>query len=61
MSFSDIHMTGVDRYGFEMSVETPEGWRPIRLSFENPVGTPEGTREALVAMVKRARAKLAAD
>jgi putative heme iron utilization protein len=60
-SFSGIHMTGVDRYGFEMSVETAEGWRPIRLSFGNPVDTPESAREALVAMVKQARAKVVAD
>ena len=48
-------MTGVDRYGFEMSAVTPEGPRPVRLAFPEPVGTPEEVRAALVAMLKDAR------
>ena len=48
-------MTGVDRYGFEMSAMTGEGPRPIRLAFENEVTTPDQARQELVAMVKRAR------
>jgi hypothetical protein len=48
-------MTGVDRYGFEMSAMTGEGPRPIRLAFENEVTTPDPARQELVAMVKRAR------
>jgi putative heme iron utilization protein len=51
-------MTGVDRYGFEMSAKTPEGPRPVRLAFASPVGTPDELRAALVAMVKDARSKL---
>ena len=51
-------MTGVDRYGFEMSAVTAEGPRPVRLAFAAPVGTPEEVRAALVAMLKTARAKL---
>jgi putative heme iron utilization protein len=51
-------MTGVDRYGFEMSAKTPEGPRPIRLAFAKPVSTPEEVRAALVAMAKDARSKL---
>ena len=34
-------MTGIDRYGFEMSVMTSQGPRPVRLAFETPVSTPE--------------------
>jgi putative heme iron utilization protein len=49
-------MTGVDRYGFEMSAKTPEGPRPVRVAFARPVSTPEGVRTALVAMIKDARA-----
>jgi putative heme iron utilization protein len=52
-------MTGVDRYGFEMSANTPDGPRPIRLAFAKPVATPEEARAALIAMVKDARSKLA--
>jgi putative heme iron utilization protein len=51
-------MTGVDRYGFEMSVRTPKGMRPARLAFETEVTTPTDARKALVALVKTARAQL---
>ena len=51
-------MTGVDRYGFEMSAVTAEGPRPVRLAFAAPVGTPEEVRAALVAMLKDARTRL---
>jgi putative heme iron utilization protein len=51
-------MTGVDRYGFEMSAMTPQGPRPVRLAFAKPVGTPEEVRAALISMVKDARSKL---
>ena len=51
-------MTGVDRYGFEMSAVTGKGPRPIRLAFTKPVSTPEEARAALVAMLKDARTRL---
>ena len=51
-------MTGVDRYGFDMSARTAEGPRPVRVAFAETVGTPEAVRAALVAMVKDARARL---
>jgi putative heme iron utilization protein len=51
-------MTGVDRYGFDMSVKTAEGPRPVRLAFAGPLRTPDEVRTALVAMVKDARARL---
>jgi len=51
-------MTGVDRYGFEMSARTAEGPRPVRVAFAATIGTPEEVRAALVAMVKDARARL---
>ena len=51
-------MTGVDRYGFEMSAKTPEGPRPIRLAFAHPVTTPDELRAALVARAKDARSRL---
>jgi len=51
-------MTGVDRYGFEMSAKTPEGPRPVRVAFAKPVSTPEEVRAALIAMAKDARYKL---
>jgi putative heme iron utilization protein len=51
-------MTGVDRYGFDMSAMTPRGPRPVRLAFGKPVSTPEEVRAALISMVKDARSKL---
>ena len=53
-------MTGVDRYGFEMSAETAEGPRPVRLMFPQPVGTSGEVRTALVTMLKMARTTLEA-
>ena len=52
---SAARMTGVDRYGFEMSVTTGRGPRPVRLAFSRPISTPEEAREELVALAKRAR------
>jgi putative heme iron utilization protein len=57
-AISSATMTGVDRYGFEMSAKTPEGPRPVRLAFHRPVSTPEDARTALIAMLKDARARL---
>jgi len=51
-------MTGVDRYGFDMSVMTPQGPRAVRVAFASPVSTPEEVRTALISMVKDARSKL---
>ena len=51
-------MTGIDRYGFEMSAKTQDGPRPVRLAFATPVSTPEDARAALISMLKDARSKL---
>jgi len=51
-------MTGVDRYGFEMSVTTDQGPRPVRIAFDAPVATAAEVRAAMVELVKRARAQL---
>ena len=55
---SAVTMTAIDRYGFEMSVDTADGRRPIRVAFAKPVSTPEEARAALITMVKDARIKL---
>jgi len=52
-------MSGVDRYGFDMSAKTPEGPRPVRVAFVRPVTTPDELRAAMVAMAKDARSRLA--
>jgi hypothetical protein len=55
---TSARMTGVDRYGFDMSAMTPQGPRPVRLAFATPVSTPEDVRAALISMVKDARSRL---
>jgi heme oxygenase (biliverdin-IX-beta and delta-forming) len=40
---SAASMTGIDRYGFEMSASTPAGPRPIRLAFAIPGPHARGT------------------
>lgn len=52
-------MTGLDRYGFDMTAITSSGPRHVRVAFDNSVSTPEQVRAALIAMVKDARSKLA--
>lgn len=58
-AITSASMTGIDRYGFEMSAKTAEGPRPVRLAFPSPVSTPEEVRAVLIAMLKDARHKLA--
>ena len=52
---SEVKMTGVDRYGFEMSVMTDKGPRPIRLAFSQPLTSADQVRKELVALAKKAR------
>ena len=56
--FSGVSMTGIDRYGFEMSVQTEQGPRPVRVAFEHTVGTMTEARKGLVALTNAAREKL---
>jgi len=55
---SDAEMTGVDRYGFEMSAITENGPRPIRLAFDEEAITSDDVRKQMVKMVKIARERL---
>ncbi|HSR70607.1 MAG TPA: DUF2470 domain-containing protein [Acidobacteriota bacterium] len=50
-----VSMTAIDRYGFEMSVMTERGPRPVRLAFPQPADTPDAARQALIALVSQAR------
>jgi len=56
---SVVRMTGIDRYGFELSVETAAGPRPARLAFGAEITTSTGARQALIALLKTARERLA--
>jgi putative heme iron utilization protein len=51
-------MTGIDRYGFEMSARTTAGPRPVRLAFASPISTAADARAVLISMLKDARSKL---
>ncbi len=48
-------LTGVDRYGFEMSASTAAGPRPLRLGWSGEVHTVEDVRRELIELVTRAR------
>lgn len=52
-------MTAVDRYGFEMTVATPDGRKYARLAFDAPVTGTDEVRRVMVALVARARAEVA--
>lgn len=52
-------MTAIDRYGFEMTITTPDGVGPARLAFEQPIASAQEARTVLVALVREAEAKLA--
>ena len=56
--FKSVSMTSIDRYGFEMSVHTEKGPRPIRLAFAEDINTSKEARTHLVALTKKARAAL---
>ena len=53
---TEATMTSVDRLGFTLRLLTPEGPKSTRINFPHEVHTPTQTREALVAMVRLARA-----
>ena len=56
--FRRVCMTAVDRYGFEMRVETKDGPRPIRLAFDEQALDTNRARIELVKLTKRARTLL---
>ena len=53
-------MTGLDRYGFEMSAETGQGPRPIRLAFAAPITSGDNARQEMIRLLQLARRELAA-
>lgn len=50
---------GIDRYGMDLTLETPEGKAATRVDFIEPVGSPDGLREATVQLAKAAREQTA--
>ena len=47
--------TGADRYGLDLSVDTPRGRAVTRVGFAEPVTTRDGLRSAAVELTRRAR------
>ena len=56
---SEAKMTAVDRLGFHLRLKTPERVRSVRIGFPDEVRNSDECRQALVAMVKRARSESA--
>ena len=54
---SSATMVGIDSYGFEMSADTPDGPKPIRVAFDTPLEKAQDARGALVDLVRKARAQ----
>jgi putative heme iron utilization protein len=52
-------MTAVDRYGFEMTVTTPEGIGAARICFDAPLTSADEARTQLIALVRKAETQLA--
>jgi heme iron utilization protein len=48
-------MTAVDRYGFELLTDEPEGSRPVRFGFDHAAGGAEDVQQQLVSLLRRAR------
>jgi putative heme iron utilization protein len=48
--------TGADRYGLDLTVDTPRGTAPTRVGFAEPVTDRAGLRAATVELTHRARA-----
>jgi putative heme iron utilization protein len=57
--FDTVTMTAIDRYGFEVSVATSEGPRPVRIAFSEALHTAKDARTQLVALTAAARSQLA--
>jgi len=51
-------MTAIDRHGFELTVETPDGIGPARIAFERALSKADEARPTLVALLRAAESKL---
>jgi heme oxygenase (biliverdin-IX-beta and delta-forming) len=54
---TEASMTAVDRLGFHLRLKTPQGMKGVRINFPGEVRTSQAAREALVEMVRRAKAQ----
>jgi hypothetical protein len=51
-------MTAVDRYGFELLTEEPDGSRPVRFGFETPAASSHDVQVQIIALLRKARANV---
>lgn len=51
-------MTAVDRYGFELLTEEPDGSRPVRFGFETPAASSHDVQMQIIGLLRKARANL---
>jgi len=54
----EVCMTAVDRYGFEMSVKTDKGPRPVRVAFTTQAQNAGDIRKLMVELAQQARSAL---
>jgi heme iron utilization protein len=54
---TEVVMTAVDRYGFDVVVGGPAGRAALRLGFDAPVPSAAAVRPAMILLVERARAE----
>jgi putative heme iron utilization protein len=47
-----------DRTGLDLLVQTPDGEREVRVSYEEPIEEPAGLRKATVRLAQKARSEL---
>lgn len=47
--------TSIDRYGMDLSIDTPRGKAPARVGFAEPATATDGLRSATVELARRAR------
>ncbi len=55
---TEVVMTAVDRYGFDVVVSGASGRAALRLGFDDPVATAAAVRPAMIRLVERARSEL---
>jgi hypothetical protein len=50
-------MTAVDRYGFEVLTDEPDGSRPVRFGFDQRAARPDDVQVELMRLLRRARGR----
>ena len=51
----DVHMTSIDAYGFDLTVDRGEATVPVRIDFDTPLETAGDARSTLAELALAAR------